>query len=263
MNAVSSLPPINPNNNYNTVHLNLINAEKSKEIQRGNINNYTNQHIDSNISKTKQKVHQNENNQPNSKVMENKDMIEAPDMIVKEKDSQKNLFDIIFFYLNIESELPKFMDMDYLEDFILLTKEDLSELKMAFDLFDPNNTGFVKVEEIIHAMDSMNFSQKNPILYQITCDLKKHGNDKVSWEQFAWTINDGVTNRNTEEGLQKVYNLIIDDPNVNVMDFEVFQKISKEVGANLNDDQIRHILSNTTENEIEISQNDFNRYMKK
>ena len=58
-------------------------------------------------------------------------------------------------------------------------------------------------------MDSMNFRQKSPILYKIVSDLKKDGEEFVTWQKFAFKVNDGICNRKTDKGLERIYKLLI------------------------------------------------------
>lgn len=140
---------------------------------------------------------------------------------------------------------------------------DLTELKLAFDLYDPDHTMSIKIADIMHAMDAMDFKDNNPILYQIVADLQNDGTEQVTWERFAGHISRAVTDRETDQGLEDMYGLIIDDPNVKTIKVKELKKIGNEVGVRLNDEEAATILKNTTDSGEDLSQKDFNRYMRK
>ena len=141
--------------------------------------------------------------------------------------------------------------------------EDLTELRMAFELFDPEHTETVKVADIMHAMDAMDFKDSNPILYNIVAEFKNDGTETISWDRFSSHIAGSVNDRETDQGLEDMYGLIIDEPNTKTIKVKELKKIGNEVGVRLTDEEAAHILENTTDNGEELAQKDFNRFMKK
>lgn len=141
-----------------------------------------------------------------------------------------------------------------------LPKEDLSELKKAFDILDPNGTGKLDMVGIKKAMDDMRFYQTDPDLYSIFNDLAD--NDKCSWPKFAQYANKKLTDRKTTEGLETIFSLLIDNPDKDTINFETFKKICNELDSGLSEQQIRDILEASTHNGKEITFDEFEEYMK-
>lgn len=141
-----------------------------------------------------------------------------------------------------------------------LPEGDLTELKQAFDLFDRDNSQTIKIEEAITAMKSMKFDETNPVLFEILNELS----DKtiVSWPKFACHVVKRLTNRKSEDGLRTIFDLFIDNPKTKTITFETFKKICREIGETLTEEEMKHILANTTENGNEITFSDFCQYMK-
>jgi Ca2+-binding EF-hand superfamily protein len=137
---------------------------------------------------------------------------------------------------------------------------DLTELKQAFDLFDYEGNEVIKTEETLQAMKAMNFENTNPVLYEIINELS----DKptVSWAKFSSHVVGRMTNRRDEDGLRTIFDLFIDNPKLGTITFDTFKKICRELGENLSESEMKHILSNTTENGNEINFSDFCQYMK-
>lgn len=65
----------------------------------------------------------------------------------------------------------------------------------------------------------------------------------------------------TKEGLLTIFNLFIDNPNKNTIDFETFRKICKEIECGLSDKQLEDILKASTLNGNEITFKEFQEYM--
>ena len=141
-----------------------------------------------------------------------------------------------------------------------LPKDDLSELKKAFDILDPNGTGKLDMIEIKKAMDSMGFYKSDPDLYGIFKELSD--TDKCSWTKFANFANKKLTDRKTQEGLETIFSLLIDDPNKDTISFEAFKKICNELDSGLSEEQMKDILKASTSNGKEITFEEFENYMK-
>lgn len=137
---------------------------------------------------------------------------------------------------------------------------DLTELKMAFDLYDHDGSQKIRIQEALNAMKSMKFDQKNPELYTIIEELNDQ--EWCGWPRFAAHVTARITDRTTDEGLTTLFNLFIDDPKKQTITLETFKRICKEVGESLSDDEMRTILRNTTENGNEITLMDFINFMK-
>ena len=165
--------------------------------------------------------------------------------LAQQKVGDDNFVVIILANKKVVSELPE---------------GDLTELKQAFDLFDKDGSRTIRIEEVMKAMRSMKFDDTNPVLYEILHELTD--NEIVSWPQFACHVVKRISDRKTEDGLRTIFELFIDNPKASTISVDTFKKICKEIGESLTDEELRHIIANTTENGMEISFSDFCQYMK-
>ena len=159
--------------------------------------------------------------------------------------------------------------------------QDLSELKQAFDLFDYNNTQTIKINDTIDAMKYMKFDKNNPELFKILEELS-FDNEFVSWEKFSSYVdsklqiynnennNNNINNNhninnenkeNNEKDLKRIFNLCIDNPSNETITFETFKKICNEIGENISENEMKHILQNLTEKGDEMTFNEFCKYI--
>ena len=82
---------------------------------------------------------------------------------------------------------------------------DLTELKQAFDLYDHDGSQKIRIQECIEGMKSVRFHEIISILFEI-CDLE--GNEWCSWPKLAFHVYNSITDRNTDEGLRTLFNLL-------------------------------------------------------
>ena len=150
---------------------------------------------------------------------------------------------------------------DYVEDEpeYELPSGDLSELKQAFDILDVNGKQKLNMKEIMKALDDMQFFKTNPTLYSILKDLSDK--EKCSWPKFASFVNARMTDRETKEGLNSIFNLFIDDPNKGTISFETFKKICSEIDCGLSEKELYEIVKASTANGEEITFKEFQEYM--
>jgi Ca2+-binding EF-hand superfamily protein len=138
--------------------------------------------------------------------------------------------------------------------------EDLTELKQAFDLFDKDGSQTIKIDDAIQAMKRMKFDQTNPVLFGILNELAQE--DVVSWDTFSNHVQNRMTDRVETDGLKTIFDLFIDDPKHETITFETFKRICKEIGEELTEDELKHILSNTVDNGDEMTFGEFCQYLR-
>ena len=140
-----------------------------------------------------------------------------------------------------------------------LPEGDLTELKKAFDVLDTEGKQKLDIKQIMNTMDEMQFFKTDPTLYSIFKDLSDK--DKCSWPKFATLVNARMSDRQTKEGLTTIFNLFIDDPNKNTLNYDTFKKLCNELDAGLSEKQLDEILKASTNGNNEISFKEFLEYM--
>jgi Ca2+-binding EF-hand superfamily protein len=150
---------------------------------------------------------------------------------------------------------------DYVEDEpeYELPSGDLSELNKAFDILDVEGKQKLNMKQIMKTLEEMQFFKTNPTLYSIIKDLSDR--EKCSWPKFASFVNARMTDRETKDGLNTIFNLFIDDPNKGTITFETFKKICNEIDCGLSEQELYDILKASTANGEEITFKEFQEYM--
>lgn len=132
-----------------------------------------------------------------------------------------------------------------------MSEEEIKEIKEAFDLFDTNNTGKINPKELIDSLKSLEFDKKNPDIFEIICSLdtpealRKGG---ITFEEFIQAMDKSFGDKESEEGIRRIFNLFKDDPNSNVITLNAMKKISRELGENLSDEELNDMLIRSSKN---------------
>lgn len=48
-----------------------------------------------------------------------------------------------------------------------LAEDEIIEIKEAFDLFDPQKTGYIKPKELKETMDGLGFDERSKVIYEM------------------------------------------------------------------------------------------------
>ena len=141
-----------------------------------------------------------------------------------------------------------------------LSSEEVDEIKQAFDLFDTNGTGKIDPKELKAAMQSLGFDSKNPTIYQLIADLdtpEAERNGGISFDDFVDAINDKLGDKESKEGIRRIFDLFIDDPNADTITLSSLKKISKELGENMSDEELKDMLERASKNGVELTFEEF------
>ena len=134
------------------------------------------------------------------------------------------------------------------------------DLRQAFDLFDIKENGKIDPSEIKETMKQLGFDLKNPTIYNIIKDLdteesKKNGG--LSFSEFSEIIQKRLGDRDTKEGVRRIFNLFVDDEKAEYIPLESLKKVAKELGDKMSEDDLKDMIECATKNEGKLSFDDF------
>ena len=126
-----------------------------------------------------------------------------------------------------------------------MTKEENEELRNAFNLFDTMGTGRVNPSELKVAMESLGLKEKNEVIYNMIAELDtKDAANKggVTYDTFCDAVNYRLGDKHSKDGIKRIYDLFIDDPDTHTITINALTKVSKELGSNLDAKELNEIL---------------------
>jgi Ca2+-binding EF-hand superfamily protein len=141
-----------------------------------------------------------------------------------------------------------------------LSQDEVDEIRQAFDLFDTNSTGRIDPKELKAAMQSLGFDQKNPTIYQLIADLDTPQFAKaggVDFDSFVEAINNKLGDKETKEGLRRIFDLFIDDPNSDTITLASLRRIARELGEQMSNEELKDMLERASSNGTELTYEEF------
>ena len=141
-----------------------------------------------------------------------------------------------------------------------ISTEENEDLRQAFDLFDIKENGKIDPSEIKETMKQLGFDLKNPTIYNIIKDLdteesKKNGG--LSFSEFSEIMQKRLGDRDTKEGVRRIFNLFVDDEKAEYIPLESLKKVAKELGDKMSEDDLKDMIECATKNEGKLSFDDF------
>ena len=121
-----------------------------------------------------------------------------------------------------------------------------SNLKNSFELLDYQKEGEIDIPTILDNMVKLGFDKIHPELYDLFESL---GEEKISYSDYVTTIAEIMNQKEEDAGLQRMYDLLLYNPNIQVIDYQTLKKISEETGNQMTDSEIRFALNEVGDGE--------------
>jgi Ca2+-binding EF-hand superfamily protein len=141
-----------------------------------------------------------------------------------------------------------------------LNSEEVEEIRNAFQLFDTNNTGKISPADLKQAMQSLGFDTRNPTIYNMIAELETNDAAKqggVSFDTFLDAVNYKLGDKESREGIRRIFDLFIDDPDTKTITINALKKVSKELGENMRPEELTEMLTRASKNGVEITFEEF------
>jgi centrin-1 len=111
-----------------------------------------------------------------------------------------------------------------------ITEDEIEGIRDAFNWFDTDGTGMIDPKELKAAMLSLNFDTKSPTVYLMVCDMEKRCSGPIDFEEFLNEITLQLGDRESREGIQKIFSLF-DDDHTNTISFKNLKRVANEIGS--------------------------------
>ena len=131
-------------------------------------------------------------------------------------------------------------------------------IKSAFELLDYSQEGKVDVQKVIDNLIKMGYDKTHPELFDLFNSLE---GEQIEYNDFLYSISDIMNQQEEDAGIQRMYDLLIYNPNIDEIDFDTLKKISEDTGNPLSDKEIKFALREIVNGKT-ISIDDFIKFMK-
>ena len=147
-----------------------------------------------------------------------------------------------------------------------LSNEEIEEIRQAFELFDSSGEGKLDPKELISSMKALNFDKENPTMFNLISDLdtmeaKKNGG--ITFDEYVTSINLKLRDSESKEGIRRIFDMFIDDPNSDTININSLRKVALELGENMSNDDLKDMLERTSSSGKEITFDEFYEIMTK
>ena len=120
-------------------------------------------------------------------------------------------------------------------------------LKNSFELLDYRNEGELDIPTILENMTKLGFDRIHPELFDL---IESLGEDKINYSDYVTTIAEIMNQREEDAGLQRMYDLLLYNPNLLVIDYQTLKKISEDTGNPMTDSEIKFALKEAGDGNI-------------
>lgn len=146
---------------------------------------------------------------------------------------------------------------------IELTEDQKTDIKEAFDLFDPDGTGKIATKELKIAMRALGFEPKKEELKKLVADIDPDCLGKLSFEEFLNIMSVKMLEKDPKEEILRAFRLF-DDDETGKISFKNLKRVARELGENLTDEELQEMIDEADKDgDGEISQEEFMRIMRK
>ena len=118
-----------------------------------------------------------------------------------------------------------------------LLREEVLEIKAAFDLFDHDGSGSIDPLELKEAFYAMGFTGSNKFVYLIIAELEENGDGTIDFEEFIKLATAKPTNQDSRAEVAKIFKAF-DYNRMGKFSVIELKKVALDLGENVTDDEI-------------------------
>ena len=144
-----------------------------------------------------------------------------------------------------------------------ISEENIEKIKNAFDLYDSKGEGIFYPKEFKSMMETTGLHEKEFFIYSIINELDTEESEKngVTFEQLMKEIDDKLGNKNTKEGIRRIFELFKDEKKKDKITLLSLKKAGNKYGYKLTNEQYKLLIEKAGKNGNEIDFEDFYKVM--
>ncbi|XP_055925122.1 uncharacterized protein LOC129957033 [Argiope bruennichi] len=146
---------------------------------------------------------------------------------------------------------------------IELSAEQKKDIQDAFNLFDPESSGFIATRDLKVALRALGFEPKKEEIKKMVAEIDKDNTGKIAYDNFYKLMAEKISDKGANQEIMKAFQLF-DDDNTGKISFANLKRVAQELGENISDEELREMIQEADrDGDGEVNQEEFLRIMKK
>lgn len=129
----------------------------------------------------------------------------------------------------------------YLNPKYNVSKQEIIEIKKAFDIFDTDGSGSIDPKELAEAFSEMGMNTNNKLIYQILAELDKDGSGVIDFEEFMKMAIVRTEFKPSKKELMKIFKIFDVSKKGRISQADL-KKIADELGQEMTDEELRKMI---------------------
>ena len=122
-----------------------------------------------------------------------------------------------------------------------LTEDEILEIKEAFDLFDPEKTGYINPKELKDTMDSLGFDDRSKIIYDMLSNYEEDEENQIDFREFLDLMTAKMSENDSKEDIKKVFKLFDEEGN-GYITIDDLKRVAKELSENMDTIEMQEMI---------------------
>ena len=129
------------------------------------------------------------------------------------------------------------------DDYVTLTlpREEVIEIRRAFEIFDQDGSGIMDPAELKDAFVNLGFTGQNKFVYQIMAELDEDQSGGIEFPEFLKLATAKLSDKDSREDVMKVFNAFDVNRAGKFTSLEL-KKVAKDIGEDVTDEEIESML---------------------
>ena len=125
------------------------------------------------------------------------------------------------------------------DDFVAwnLPREEVIEIKQAYDIFDGDGSGLIDPQELKQAFIDLGFTGQGKFVYQILAELDEDQSGGIEFDEFVKLATAKISEKDTRPEILKVFNSFDVNRSGKFTTLEL-KKVAQDIGEELDEEAI-------------------------
>ena len=119
----------------------------------------------------------------------------------------------------------------------ILPRDDVIEIKQAFDIFDGDGSGVIDPAELKQAFIDLGFVGNNKFVYQILAELDEDGSGGIEFDEFLRLATAKASEKDSRADILKVFNAF-DKNRMKKFAIDELKRVAEDLGEEITEEEL-------------------------